>query len=142
MKFEYAKVTYPPSEAFPRGASSFRPTINIAIRHGNRRLRVFALLDTGAEFCLLPRWMGEQLGIAITEGKKTTFKGAAGGTQIAYFHNIIFEIGGWDHRCRAGFIYEAEEELPFALLGTIGFFDSYKATFNVQKNEIRLDKIN
>lgn len=140
MKFRYTKSKSQPSGAFPQGISIFRPIINIAIKYRDKRLRVFALLDTGADYCLIPQWIGEKLGITIPDGKKLPYRGAAGGTQIAHLHNVILEIGGWNHECCAGFIYEADEDLPFMLLGTVGFFESYEVTFNLAKNEIKMEK--
>lgn len=141
MEFSYVEWNCKPTEAFPQITSILRPTIYIAIKYRGRRLRVFAMLDTGADYCLFPRWMGERLGINIAEGKKSEYKGAAGGKEIAYFHNIIIEIRGWDHNCYVGFIPGSPEDFPFALLGTRGFFDSYEANFNVQSRIIKLKKI-
>jgi len=52
------------------------------------------LADTGADFCVLPRYIGETLVQDITEGKYIEIKGVVPGARlIAYIHNLKIEIG-------------------------------------------------
>ncbi len=142
MKFDYKKWPCPRSEAFPSRTWAIRPTVHIAIKYQKQRLRTLALLDTGADYCVFPKWMGERLGIAIPKGKKVKFAGAAGGSRCAYFHRVVLEIGGWDHECDVGFTCEPDEEdMPYGMLGTIGFFDNYEVNFNIKKNTINVKRI-
>jgi predicted aspartyl protease len=142
MKFDFKKWPCLPCDAFPDRIWALRPTIYIAIKYQSQRLRAFALLDTGADYCMFPKWIGERLGIEIPAGKKLEFRGAAGGVRTAYFHDVVIEIGGWDHKCYAGFTCEPDEpQLPYGILGTLGFFDSHEVIFNVDKNTIKIKKL-
>lgn len=141
LKFKYWKLTCPPTEAFPKTKSIVRPIINVALKYQKERLRYLVLLDTGSDYCLFPESIGEKLGIAVRNGKKWEFSGSTARGGVAYFHNITLEIGGWDHKCYAGFCANLDElQYGYGILGNVGFFDTYQAIFNFKKNTIEIEK--
>lgn len=81
--------------------------------------------------------MAEILGISVTKGKKMIFYGTSGTAQIAYFHTIQIELGGWPMDLYCGFSSDMKS-LPYGLLGQTGFFDRFKIEFDYQAKRIEL----
>ena len=52
------------------------------------------LADTGADFCVLPRFIANMLAKDITQGKYVEIKGVVPGANlIAYLHNLKIKVG-------------------------------------------------
>lgn len=49
-------------------------------------------LDTGSKYCVIPRWVGEQLGINIEAGQVTSLR-TGGGSMSTYLHYVTLSIG-------------------------------------------------
>lgn len=139
MKFKYLRLPCKPTEPFPDRHSILRPIINIVIKFQDRSLRLFALLDSGADWCLFPASVGEYLHIQVEQGKKIEFTGISA-LGVAHFHEVILEIGGWGHNCLVGFSPNLDEMNVPAILGHSGFFDHYEVTFNFKKEIIEVKK--
>jgi hypothetical protein len=140
MKFRYSKWPCRPTEPFPNKHSVLRPIINISVKFQDRKLRLFALLDSGADWCLFPASMGEYLCIQVDQGEKIEFTGISA-LGVAYFHEVTLEIGGWEHNCLVGFSPDLDKMNVPAVLGQNGFFDRYEVTFNYKKEIIEIKKI-
>jgi len=140
LKYPYRRFPCTPDEVFPDRHSILRPFIDIAVKYKNEHQRIWALLDTGSDWCVFPAQLGELLGIPIKEGKQLPLVGISS-QGIAYFHEVTLEIGGWSHNCLVGFCYDFDTMGTPPLLGHEGFFDRYKATFDYQKEIIEIDRI-
>ena len=73
MKFEYKKFPIPYSDAFSTRHFSSRPVIPIIIKNpvNGRTIGYEALIDSGADFNILPAEVGEIIGLDIKNGKMT-----------------------------------------------------------------------
>jgi len=137
FKLDYRKFPAAPTEPFPRRKSVVRPVVPVALINGSNRVRVYALIDSGADYCVFHAEIGEQLGLQIESGKSLPFSGIAGAGQTAYFHNIKLEVGGHEFGCYAGFSPDIQD-LPYGILGQVGFFDVFKVSFDYKKEKIEL----
>jgi hypothetical protein len=137
MEFEYSRFPCNPTEPFPDRHSVLRPIIDIAIIYKDQRIRVGALVDSGADWCLFPVSIGEQLKIPVDQGKKMPFRGATA-TGMAYFHEVTLEIRGWGYNCIVGF--SSDLDVMGGILGQYGFFDHYEVNFNLKKELIEIKK--
>jgi hypothetical protein len=137
MKFKYLRLSCKPTELFPDKHSVLRPIINITVKFQDRSLRLFALLDSGADWCLFPASVGEYLHIQVEQGEKIEFTGVSS-LGVAYFHEVKLEIGGWGHNCLVGFSPDLDKMNVPAVLGHTGFFDRYEVTFNFKKETIEV----
>ena len=52
-----------------------KPQITIVLKYGEKKQKLFALIDSGADACLFPKGIADILGIKIKEGKKLIFQG-------------------------------------------------------------------
>lgn len=140
FKLDYRKFPAQPTEPFPRRTSVSRPVVPIALINGSQRVRYLALIDSGADYCIFHAEIGEQIGLVIESGKRLPFFGSSGQEQSAFFHEIKLEIGGHEVTCFAGFSHELQS-LPYGILGQVGFFDSFKITFDHTRERIELQFI-
>ena len=132
FKLEYRKFPAEPSAPFPQRCSALRPAIPITLVNGDKKVRYFALIDSGADFCIFHAEIGEQIGLGIESGKKLQFFGIDGARQTAYFHHIEIEVGGHRFPCYAGFSMDLGS-LPYGILGQVGFLTSSKCPLSMEK---------
>lgn len=135
MKFPYKK--YPSvkiTKAFPE-KSLLLPIIPIRILNEDKYIDCNALIDSGAGACLFPAELGEYIGIQIKDGYEHEFSGIGKGFLTAYFHRIKIEVGGYKYDSYIGFTYD---QIPFPLLGQIGFFSLFTVIFDLSKEVIDL----
>ena len=123
FKLDYRKFPAAPTEPFPRRKSVVRPVVPVALINGSNRVRVYALIDSGADYCIFHAEIGEQLGLQIESGKSLPFSGIAG--------------AGHEFGCYAGFSRDIQD-LPYGILGQVGFFDVFKVSFDYKKEKIEL----
>jgi hypothetical protein len=141
MKFEYSKFPGIPTEPFPDRRYALRPVLPITVKKNGKDLKYHAIVDSGADHNIFHAQIGEFLGIDIKTGKKLNFWGTGGQQQVAYFHDVVIEIGGWDFKCYCGFSYDINI-LPYGLLGQDDFFKQFKVIFDYSKCEFELRPCN
>lgn len=100
-----------------------------------------ALIDSGADFTILPIEIAGVLSIKLDTNKKTSFEGAGGNHFIVYpspvkIEHIIrqsgFRVIKWE-----AVVYFAESQ-PAILLGNNGFLDQVKVIFNGKDKTIEI----
>lgn len=137
MKFSYLK--FPLSQRSPFfGTSILKPIIPVELSVGDKKLRYAALIDSGADFCILDGVVGEYLGLDVRSGSREVFGGIQdrGGAE-AFLHRIILSVGGWNYTTTVGFSYDIAKH-GYAVLGQKGFFDIFVVKFDLRKEEIEL----
>jgi len=137
FKYDYRKFPAEPSKAFPRRFSAIRPVIPIRLIRGEKEVRYLAIIDSGADLCIFHAEIGELIGIAVESRKLLQFSGISGQQLAAYFHNIKVEVGGYEFDCYAGFSRDLRN-LPYGLLGQLGFFNLFDVLFDYNKERIEL----
>jgi len=137
MKFDYLKFPAEPTEAFPDRKNALRPVLPIVVKNNDKKLNYLVLIDSGADHNIFHAEIGEELGIDIKKGKKLNFWGTSGEKQVAYYHHILIEVGGWEYKCYCGFSYEIEH-LPYGLLGQDDFFKQFRIIFDYSKEQFEI----
>ncbi len=74
MKFDYLKLPLSERSDF-FGTSILKPIIPIEIGYEGRPVKYFALVDSGADFCIFDAQIAELLGIDVRSGKLEEFGG-------------------------------------------------------------------
>lgn len=137
MKFKYFK--FPLSQrSLLFGSAILKPIIPVDIFYGDKKLRYAALIDSGADFCILDAAIGEHLGINVRSGLREIFGGIQekGGAE-AFLHEVVIKVGGWDYTTTIGFSYDIAKH-GFGILGQKCFFDIFVIKFDILKEEIEL----
>lgn len=85
------------------------------------------LADTGADFCVLPRFIGNLLVEDITKGKYIEIKGVVPGVRlIAYIHNLKIRINGKEFE--APVALADSDDVPM-IFGRVKSLDIFNANF-------------
>lgn len=85
------------------------------------------LADTGADFCVLPRYIGETVVKDITTGKYVEIKGVVPGARlIAYIHDLKIEIAGRELNI---YIAIADSDDVPSIFGRVKGLDLFDAKF-------------
>lgn len=96
--------------------------------NNNQSVAVWMVVDTGADYTILPRHLAEKLGISLEHecNKNTTF--GVGGEQTVYFlkKRIEVKIGSYKRKIPMAFL--DSNEVP-ALLGRLGFLETFNTEF-------------
>jgi len=93
MKFKYSKFPGTPTEPFPDRKYALRPVLSITVKKDRKSIIYQAIIDSGADHNIFHAQIGEALGLNIRTGKKLSFWGTGGQQQIAYFHEVVIEVG-------------------------------------------------
>ena len=111
--------------------------VDVTLFGSNDFRNVKALIDTGADDCLIHIEFAEILGVEFLGKKKIT---GVGSDLMIDYAEVELRVNHFDTKIKivAGFT-----ELPFScLLGQRGFFDAYRIRFekNIQRFEIAESK--
>lgn len=140
MKFKYRKSPPPKSQAHPNLKWFRRPIIPLEIINASQSTRIYALIDSGSDYCMFQGSLGQQIGIDVKNGKLEEIIGIMNKPIKVYFHKIELKIGGWRFPCFAGFSFELDN-LPLGILGQDGFFSRYKIILDYNKDSIELNEL-
>lgn len=119
-----------------------RPRIEIQIfsKKKNRWIWVDEVLaDTGADFCMVPRYLGNFFVKDITTGKYVEIKGVVPGARlIAYIHELRIKLR--DNEFEAPVAIADSDDVP-SIFGRVGGLDLFDANFlNGEKVKLRWEE--
>ena len=105
----------------------YRPVAEVYFKDvEGKDLISFMYVDSGADITLLPRELGENLGLMIEEEEIQEISGVGGGSIPVIIKTIAMRIG--DHAMNAMVAWSLEEDVP-ALLGRIDVFNDTRVSF-------------
>lgn len=86
------------------------------------------IVDTGADYTLLPRFMANSLGINLEKDCKifTTY-GIGGGEKVYFLPKIKVKLGNWERTIPVGFL--ERNEIP-PLMGRHLFLETFESLFS------------
>ena len=125
---------------FPQAKNIFKPEIKIAVRYGDVKRKLYALVDSGADSCLFPRDVADILGIDVRNGHKIFYTGIGGSQTLFYFHEVEIFVGKYKFKTMAGFANAGIG--TSALLGQRGFFENFRVSFDNKNRFIEIKKSN
>ncbi len=135
MKFKYSEYSN------PDGSKIYRPIVPIMFRYKSRFIQTAAIVDSGADFTILPIEIAGILEIKLDQREKMTFHGAGNNSFTVYpspvdIEPILRQSGfrtiNWQTK-----IYFAESQ-PGILLGHGGFLERFKVTLDGKKKELEI----
>jgi len=86
------------------------------------------IVDTGADYSLLPRFMADQLGVNLEKDCKVFYTRGIGGEEKVYLlQKTKVKIGNWEKVVPVGFLNK--ENIP-PLLGRQGFLETFEVLFS------------
>ena len=137
--FRYKLVKY------PDGGLGKVPAVPVTlIGPSGKFLKVIALVDSGADYSVVSREVGDLLGFDLTEGKVATTYGI-GGTMKTLHKQIIMKFGrnhelySWGVPVKI-LLDSVDFEIP-PLIGRSGFFEQFEITFDERRERIAFKKV-
>ena len=116
--------------------TGFFPIIPLLILTKNKKLKINALIDSGATISVFKEEIAEQLGIEVESGQKITL-GGVGGRIVGFIHKLKVRIADKELICPVVFSHEYLVSLN--LLGRSVFFEKFKIIFEENKKILRLE---
>lgn len=135
MKFKYSEYLD------EKGVKIFRPTIPIVFKINSKFIQTEAILDSGADFIILPIEMATILDIKLDINKRMNFFGAGGNSFSVYpspekIEHILRQNGFRTIKWSTN-VFFAESQ-PAILLGQKGFFEHFLVTMDGKNKEVEI----
>lgn len=135
MKFKYSE--YEDSD----GAKIYRPLVPIVFKYKSKFIQTTAVLDSGADYNILPIEMAGVLEIKLDPKSKMKFHGAGSNSFNVYPSTVKIEHmlrqGGFRSLNWETKVYFAESQ-PAILLGHAGFLERFKVILDGMKRELEI----
>jgi len=135
MKFKYSEYTV------PNKGKIFRPTVPIMFKNKSKFIHTEAIVDSGADFTILPIEIAGILDIKLDLRKRTTFHGAGSNPFPVYLSPVSIELmirqGGFRPIKWRSKVFFAESQ-PGILLGHKGFLEKFKITLDGKNKELEI----
>ena len=97
-------------------------------KKGNYWSEIWMIVDTGADYTLLPRYVAHDLQIDLEKECKVLLTQGIGGAEKVYFlPKITVKLGEWERTIPVGFL--ERDGIP-PLMGRHLFFETFEATFS------------
>jgi hypothetical protein len=114
-----------------------RPFLPLTLRYANRSIKIKALVDSGADFCM---FNGELLTMLAPNVNLDTLEkislGGIGGTATGYVTHIEIGVDTTFFSVPAIFSFEFSPDEFGGLAGQLGFFDAFKIQFDRANREV------
>ena len=133
-----ASITFPLEETQTAFGRLVIPRIAVEVRtiYGYQAYRF--LLDTGADFTMLPRFMAADLGIDISRCRRLRSIGIEGKAITSYLSTMHIRLTSWEFDLAC--LISKKDTTPF-ILGRMGVFNRFTIFFDNRRKRIVLTKI-
>jgi len=119
VEFRYRRET-------ARGETVFRPVARVFLQRDEKGVLLYPYIDSGADVTLIPRSVGEALGLTLGNAAVEELAGIGEGKIAVTFETVKMSIGEVTFDCRVG--WSLIEEVPL-LLGRRDVFDRFAVLF-------------
>jgi hypothetical protein len=141
MRFRYQRYRTK-SPVLPGGIVT-RPEISVKVICPAGSVKLDALVDTGSDLTLLPRWVAGQIGVAVDDTMRWPVGGIAGQTLEASPGDLELEIAsdGSSYRLATtvAFVNYPAGSKAMVILGHSGFLDYFRVTFDGPAMELEIE---
>lgn len=110
-----------------------RPVIRIVLKRDKKFVVYFALIDSGADYCIFSIEVAKVLGIPLRP-KRINLKGIAKEKVTGYLGNVEIGINGTSYDLTA--IFADIGEFGHGILGQRGFFEHFDVSLSYRSREI------
>jgi len=123
----------------PKFGQILKPIIPLTIIGPRRKIKVFAILDSGADISMIPYSVGEVIGLELDMSTRSEIQGIGEGSVPYVLSEVGFQIGDVEIPARIG--WALIEEVPF-ILGRLDIFQKLAVEFREFENKILLKEPN
>lgn len=112
-------------------------TLPVALRLGSECIEFTAKLDTGAEYCIFQRELGENLGVPVEDGEPIRISSANWQTMRAFGHELTLEVLGFAFHST---VFFAEDEgFRRNVLGRNGWLNRHRIAIVDYEQKLYID---
>jgi hypothetical protein len=105
--------------------------------HRGKSVDTYALLDSGADYCIFHANWARKIGLDLYTGRKEPIHGIIQTSQeYAYFHRIDIMVGSVKVRCDIAFSEDIGEEMNDQLIGRDVVFNQIRFAIRQKKLSI------
>lgn len=126
----------------PDGSKIFRPTVPVVFKNKSKFIQTEAIIDSGADFTILPIEIAGILDIKLDLRTKTVFHGAGSNPFTVYPSPVeiehILRQGGFRPIQWKTKVFFAEFQ-PAILLGHKGFLEKFKIVLDGPRKELEIN---
>lgn len=112
------------------------PIVEVVLEKDKRKIKVDALIDSGATISVFQGSIGEYLGVQIESGQRRIFQGVSGKI-VGYIHEVNLQIDNVKFLCKIAFSSELATTLN--ILGRDNFFEKFLIIFDELNKRLKLD---
>lgn len=134
MIFRYKKIEL---QLGGRREYLLKPIIPVYLFYKKSFIRLEALIDSGADFCVFDKEIASVLGLKWKKGVPHDFFGVTGEKGVVYFHQLKLRVGNKALPVEVGFSSNLSEQ-SCGILGQEGFFENFKVSFSLAKETIEV----
>jgi len=129
VKYPYKAFPLSHTDPVTKLDYAWRPALTVFISHsGKRSAPLESIVDTGADHCVFDAEIADGLGIAVRNGRQVAFSGIARGPEtIGYLYTVMLTVAAQSYEAPIVFAYGLSTT---GILGQIGFFDHFVASFD------------
>jgi len=108
---------------------AWRPAIKVLLWYNHQRSAPLeSILDTGADHCIFSAEIGESLGVPVAKGVPVPFTGfVRDANATGFLHRLSITVAAQTFEAPIVFAYGLT---AIGILGQVGFFDHFVATFD------------
>ena len=111
------------------------PLIQVVLIGPKEKIKMLALLDSGADYSLFSLEVAEKLGIPVEKGKRVSLQGVAGQPFTGFLHEVPLQVEDTTLKCKIVF-----SKVRAILLGRDNFFLPFLITFNEKYQKVIVEK--
>jgi len=111
------------------------PLIQVVLIGPKDKIKILALLDSGADYSLFSLEVAERLGIKVEKGKRISLQGVAGQPFLGYLHEVPVQVEDITLKCKIVF-----SKVRATLLGRDNFFLPFLITFNEKGQKVTVER--
>ncbi len=133
-----ASITFPLEEIQTAFGRISIPRIPIEVRTVFGYQTYHFLLDTGADFTMVPRLMAADLGIDLSRCRRLRSLGIEGRAVMVYLSTMRIKLARWEFDLKC--LISEKDSTPF-ILGRMDIFNRFSIFFDNRHKQIVLTKI-
>ena len=141
ITFKYKKIERKEEEGHD-SVYVYTPSIPVTLVNGGEAIDVVALIDSGADHCIISKGLAELLNLDLSKTPEDT-KGIGGSVEaVSTVMNIVVQNSHERYPIRVPVFVMMQEDTDIPpILGRVGFFDEFEIRFKQKQLKVILKKM-
>ncbi len=115
------------------GEVVYRPVGKVFIEHGGNKFLIYPYIDSGADITLIPRSIGEALGLKFEQNEIRELRGIGEGKIAMVIKSVQMTVGEYTFPCSIA--WALTEKVPL-LLGRRDIFERFEVIFREWEKKV------